>query len=90
MEAQAELYDLQNEANDLTLSQRNDEWTFPWGNKFSTRKLYRALIGDHIIPSPILDIWKTCIFFERKCGRGSPYSDFGFLKIRTQFASMET
>jgi hypothetical protein len=23
-------------------------------------------------------------FFERKCGRGSPYSDFGFLKIRTQ------
>jgi hypothetical protein len=24
------------------------------------------------------------LFFERKCGRGSPYSDFGFLKIRTQ------
>jgi hypothetical protein len=24
------------------------------------------------------------VFFERKCGRGSPYSDFGFLKIRTQ------
>jgi hypothetical protein len=23
-------------------------------------------------------------FFERKCGRGSPYSDFVFLKIRTQ------
>jgi hypothetical protein len=23
-------------------------------------------------------------FFERKCGRGSPYNDFGFLKIRTQ------
>jgi hypothetical protein len=24
------------------------------------------------------------VFFEKKCGRGSPYSDFGFLKIRTQ------
>jgi hypothetical protein len=24
------------------------------------------------------------VFFERKCGRGSPYNDFGFLKIRTQ------
>jgi hypothetical protein len=24
------------------------------------------------------------IFFQRKCGRGSPYSDFVFLKIRTQ------
>jgi hypothetical protein len=23
-------------------------------------------------------------FFERKCGRGSPYSRFDFLKIRTQ------
>jgi hypothetical protein len=23
-------------------------------------------------------------FFERKCGRGSPYSDFCFLKIKTQ------
>jgi hypothetical protein len=27
---------------------------------------------------------KTPFFFERKCGRGSPYGDFGFLKIRTQ------
>jgi hypothetical protein len=28
-----------------------------------------------------LDVY---IFFERKCGRGSLYSDFVFLKIRTQ------
>jgi hypothetical protein len=31
-----------------------------------------------------LDFCIPCFFFERKCGRGSPYSDFGFLKIRTQ------
>jgi hypothetical protein len=28
--------------------------------------------------------FSVAIFFERKRGRGSPYSDFGFLKIRTQ------
>jgi hypothetical protein len=27
---------------------------------------------------------RLLLFFERKCGRGSPYNDFVFLKIRTQ------
>jgi hypothetical protein len=66
MEAQAELDDLQIEANDYTPSQSHDEWSFPWGNKFSTSKLYRVLIGDHIVPKPILDIWKTCIVPRQK------------------------
>jgi hypothetical protein len=61
MVAQAKLDELQNEVNEFIPGQSNDEWSFPWGNKFSTSKLYRVLIGDHIVPNPILDIWKTCI-----------------------------
>jgi hypothetical protein len=63
---QAELDELQNEANEIIPSQSNDEWSFPWGSKFSTSKLYRVLIGDHIIPNPILDIWKTCVVPRQK------------------------
>jgi hypothetical protein len=66
MVAQAELDDLQNEAHEMIPSQNNDEWSFSWGNKFSTSKLYRVLIGDHDIPNPILDIWKTCVVPRQK------------------------
>jgi hypothetical protein len=66
MVAQAELDELQNEVNEFIPSQSNDEWSFPWGNKFSTSKLYRVLIGDHIVPNPMLDIWKTCIVPRQK------------------------
>jgi hypothetical protein len=38
----------------------NDVWNFPWGNTFSTKKVYNLLKGEEFTPTSILDIWKTC------------------------------
>jgi hypothetical protein len=38
----------------------NDIWNFPWGNTFSTKKVYNLLKGEESNPTSILDIWKTC------------------------------
>jgi hypothetical protein len=38
-----------------------DSWNFEWSNPiYSTKKVYRQLIGEHHTHPAILDIWKTC------------------------------
>jgi hypothetical protein len=79
--AQEELNDLQEEFHNITFNTANDEWSFTWGNKFSTKKLCRALIGEHNTPEPILDIWKSCAI--------TPQQFFAWLLLNGKLNSKE-
>jgi hypothetical protein len=58
--AHDQLHDLQEELHNLTISLENDQWSLIWGgNLYSIKNIYIELMGEHIIPKPILDIWKT-------------------------------
>jgi hypothetical protein len=61
IEAHQEFRSLQLDLNGINSSDRDDIWCLR-GNEasFSTKKVYRALIGNYEVPKPILDIWKTC------------------------------
>jgi hypothetical protein len=59
--AHQELHDLQDDLNDLSTTNQNDTWNLRTSNKnFSTKKIYRASIGDHDKLAALTDIWKTC------------------------------
>jgi hypothetical protein len=59
--AHQELHDLQNELNEITVIDQHDSWILQGSNAtFSTKRIYRELIGTHDVPAAILDIWKTC------------------------------
>ena len=58
--AHEELHNLEQELLDLNITADDDIWSFNWGSNFSTRKVYRKLIGNHPTPNCISTIWKTC------------------------------
>jgi hypothetical protein len=61
IEAHQEFRSLLLDLNGLSNSDLNDVWHFNESDVFfSTKKVYRALIGNHEVAKPILDIWKTC------------------------------
>ena len=61
IETHEEFHALSDEINDITPSNEPNKWQFQWSNDYySTKKVYLALIGNHVVPAPILDIWKTC------------------------------
>jgi hypothetical protein len=58
--AHEELHNLEQELMDLNITEDYDIWSFNWGSNFSTRKVYRELIGNHVTPNCISAIWKAC------------------------------
>jgi hypothetical protein len=58
--AHEELYNLEQEFLDLKITEDHDIWSFSWGSSYSTKKVYRELIGNHETPNSIAGIWKTC------------------------------
>jgi hypothetical protein len=58
--AHEQFHGLQEEIQSLNSDGDNDIWNFPWGNTFSTKKVYKLLKGDSNTPASILDIWKAC------------------------------
>jgi hypothetical protein len=59
--AHQELQELRIELEEATTSNLVDSWNFQWSNpRYSTKKVYRQLIGEHYTHPAILDIWKTC------------------------------
>jgi hypothetical protein len=50
--AHEKLSSLQEELESINFNSDNDEWSFSYGNKFPTKKLHRALIGEHVIMNP--------------------------------------
>jgi hypothetical protein len=58
--AHDELHNLEHELLDLSITATDDIWYFNWGSNFSTKKVYKELIGNHSPPDCITSIWKTC------------------------------
>jgi hypothetical protein len=58
--AHQELQDLRIELVEAATDNILDSWNFQWSNPlYSTKKVYRQLIGEHYTHPAILDIWKT-------------------------------
>jgi hypothetical protein len=64
--AHDELIDLQEEIHDITPNDNHDRWKLPWGKYLSTKKAYRALIGEHATHQTIKGTWKTCSILRQK------------------------
>jgi hypothetical protein len=58
--AHEQFHELQDDIQIMNTDAGNDVWNFPWGNSFSTKKVYNLLKGKEFTPTSILDIWKTC------------------------------
>jgi hypothetical protein len=58
--AHEELHNLEQEFLELSVTNDHDIWSFNWGSNFSTKKVYRELIGTHETPHSITTIWKAC------------------------------
>jgi hypothetical protein len=58
--AHEQFHELQDDIQIMNTDAGNDVWNFPWGNSFSTKKVYNLLKGEDFTPTSILDIWKTC------------------------------
>jgi hypothetical protein len=59
--AHQELQDLRIDLENATTDNSVDAWNFEWSSPiYSTKKVYRQLIGEHHTHPVILDIWKTC------------------------------
>ena len=44
----------------------NDRWYFQWGNYYSTKKIYEAILNPPTAPSPFKWIWKSCCLSKHK------------------------
>ena len=58
--AHEELHNLEQELLDLSITAMDDIWSFNWGSNFSTKKVYKELIGNHSPPDCITTIWNGC------------------------------
>jgi hypothetical protein len=59
--AHQELHVLQEEINEITVSNQHDSWVLQGSNRtFSTKRIYIELVWTHDTPAAILHIWKTC------------------------------
>jgi hypothetical protein len=58
--AHEELHNLEHEILNMEITGDHDIWSFNWGNSFSTKKVYRELMGNHEVPNSITAIWKSC------------------------------
>jgi hypothetical protein len=59
--AHQELQDHRADLDDAITGSTVDTWSFEWSNPmYSTKKVYRQLIGEHHTHPAILDIWKSC------------------------------
>jgi hypothetical protein len=55
--AHQELHDLRDELNEITITNQHGSWILKGSSPtFSTKRIYRELIGTHNVPAAILDI----------------------------------
>jgi hypothetical protein len=57
--AHEELHNLEQGLLDSNIIADDDIWSFNWGNNFSTKKVYRELIGNHPTSNCITTLWKA-------------------------------
>ena len=44
----------------------NDNWSFMWGNHYSTKKMYEAILDPPAAPMPFKWNWKSCCLSRHK------------------------
>jgi hypothetical protein len=59
--AHQQLHTLYEEIQNVQFSEENDDWSLNGGTLYySTKKVYKMLIGEHTTHKTITSIWKTC------------------------------